>query len=135
VSNNHDDWDDYYEAYFEDRIEEYLEKLDSDPYKDYYSTKKNNKNGDEVYKSLLRTYVKDLSRITEKLKPTSYTVISGSGPAWFYEPTTRKFIKTERGSEVVVVPGGVDESGNLLVRTLSTFLMVPEAEILDIGYN
>jgi hypothetical protein len=135
VSNNHDDWDDYYEAYFEDRIEEYLEKLDSDPYKDYYSTKKNNKNGDEVYKSLLRTYVKDLSRITEKLKPTSYTVISGSGPAWFYEPTTRKFIKTERGSEVVVVPGGVDESGNMLVRTLSTFLMVPEAEILDIGYN
>ncbi len=136
MSNNHDDWDDYYEAYFEDRIEEYLEKLDSDPYKDYYSTKKNNnKNGDEVYKSLLRTYVKDLSRITEKLKPTSYTVISGSGPAWFYEPTTRKFIKTERGSEVVVVPGGVDESGNLLVRTLSTFLMVPEAEILDIGYN
>ena len=135
MSNNHDDWDDYYEAYFEDRIEEYLEKLDSDPYKDYYSTKKNNKNGDEVYKSLLRTYVKDLSRITEKLKPTSYTVISGSGPAWFYEPTTRKFIKTERGSEVVVVTGGVDESGNLLVRTLSTFLMVPEAEILDIGYN
>ena len=135
MSNNHDDWDDYYEAYFEDRIEEYLEKLDSDPYKDYYSTKKNNKNGDEVYKSLLRTYVKDLSRITEKLKPTSYTVISGSGPAWFYEPTTRKFIKTERGSEVVVVPGDPDENGNVLVRTLSTFLMVPESEILDIGYN
>ncbi len=53
MSNNHDDWDDYYEVYFEDRIEEYLEKLDSDPYKHYYSTKKNNKNGDEVYKSLL----------------------------------------------------------------------------------
>ena len=136
MSNNHDDWDDYYEAYFEDRIEEYLEKLDSDPYKDYYSTKKNNnKTGDEVYKSLLRTYVKDLSRITEKLKPTSYTVISGSGPAWFYEPTTRKFIKTERGSEVVVIPGEVDENGNVLVRTLSTFLLVPKSEVMDIGYN
>ena len=60
---------------------------------------------------------------------------SGSGPAWFYEPSTRKLIKTERGSEIVVIPGEADEQGRMLVRTMNTFLMIPEEEILHVGYN
>ena len=139
MSSNQDDWDDYYgdlEELLEERMEEYLERLEADSYSNYYSSYNNKKkNSNEAYEALMRTYVQDLSRITEKLKPTSYTVISGSGPAWFYEPSTRKFIKTERGSEVVVIPGEVDENGNVLVRTLSTFLLVPKSEVMDIGYN
>ena len=139
MSNNQDDWDDYYgdlEDLLEERMEEYLERLEADSYSNYYSSYNNKKKkSNEAYEALMRTYVQDLSRITEKLKPTSYTVISGSGPAWFYEPSTRKFIKTERGSEVVVIPGEVDENGNVLVRTLSTFLLVPKSEVMDIGYN
>ena len=139
MSSNQDDWDDYYgdlEELLEERMEEYLERLEADSYSNYYSSYNNKKkNSNEAYEALMRTYVQDLSRITEKLKPTSYTVISGSGPAWFFEPSTRKFIKTERGSEVVVIPGEVDENGNVLVRTLSTFLLVPKSEVMDIGYN
>jgi len=139
MSSNQDDWDDYYgdlEDLLEERMEEYLERLEADSYSNYYSSYNNKKKkSNEAYEALMRTYVQDLSRITEKLKPTSYTVISGSGPAWFYEPSTRKFIKTERGSEVVVIPGEVDENGNVLVRTLSTFLLVPKSEVMDIGYN
>lgn len=148
MSDSYDDWDwddnERVEDYLDDRMEEYLERLQIDPYEAYYdrsdSYLSTNSKGNNKYKALLREYVTSLERLLDQSKsnnskPAAYTVISGSGPAWFYEPTTRKFIKTERGSEVVVVPGGVDESGNLLVRTLSTFLMVPEAEILDIGYN
>ena len=85
--------------------------------------------------SLMKTYVKDLERITKDLKPCSYTVISGSGTAYFLEPLTRTFVKTERGAEVVVVPGDPDDDGKLLVRTMNTFLLVPHEEIIDLGYN
>ena len=136
--NNQDDWDDYYgdlEELLEERMDEYLERLETDSYSSYYNNYNAKKKGNEQYHALMRTYVKDLARVTKNLKPTTYTVISGSGPAWFLEPVSKTFIKTERGSEVVVVPGDPDENGNVLVRTLSTFLMVPESEILDIGYN
>ena len=135
--SNNDDWEDYYERlqdYLDERGEEYLERLDSDPFEDYYgATTKKSK--DDAYTSLMKTYVKDLERITKDLKPCSYTVISGSGTAYFLEPLTRTFIKTERGSEVVVVPGDPDDDGKLLVRTMNTFLLVPHEEIIDLGYN
>ena len=93
------------------------------------------KSKDDAYTSLMKTYVKDLERITKDLKPCSYTVISGSGTAYFLEPLTRTFVKTERGAEVVVVPGDPDDDGKLLVRTMNTFLLVPHEEIIDLGYN
>ena len=124
-----DEWNEYdIEEYLEERMEHYLERLENDPYHDYYES-------DEYQKKLLKTYVYSLETITKNLKPTAYTVISGSGPAWFYEPLTKKFIKTERGSEVVVVPGEVDEAGRVMVRTLSTFLLIPKEEVLELGYN
>ena len=139
MSNSRDDsdWDDYHgllQDYLEERADEYLERLESDPFEDYYgATTKKSK--DDAYTSLMKTYVKDLERITKDLKPCSYTVISGSGTAYFLEPLTRTFIKTERGAEVVVVPGGPDDDGKLLVRTMNTFLLVPHEEIIDLGYN
>ena len=87
------------------------------------------------YDSLMKLYVKDLESLTKNLKPSTYQVISGSGPAWFFEPTTKKMIKTDRGIEIVVVPGEADEYGRLLVRTMNTFIMVPREEVLDLGYN
>ena len=140
MSDSYDDWvwydNERVEDYLEDRMEEYLERLEADSYSNYYSSYNNKKKkSNEAYEALMRTYVQDLSRITEKLKPTSYTVISGSGPAWFFEPSTRKFIKTERGSEIVVIPGEADEQGRVLVRTMNTFLLIHKEDILDLGYN
>ena len=151
MSDSYDDWDwddnERVEDYLEDRLEEYLERLERDPYDAYYnrsnlhsSNNKNNSKGNNKYKALLREYVTSLERLLDRSrsnnsKPAAYTVISGSGPAWFYEPSTRKLIKTERGSEIVIIPGEPDEQGRVLVRTMNTFLMIPEEEILHVGYN
>ena len=147
-SDSYDDWDwddsPRIEDYLEDRMEEYLERLEMESYDAYYNRSasrlsKHNK-GNDKYQALLTEYVTSLERLidnpkSKKSKPASYTVISGSGPAWFYEPSTRKLIKTERGSEIVVIPGEADEQGRVLVRTMNTFLMIPEEDILHLGYN
>ena len=147
-SDSYDDWDwddsPRIEDYLEDRMEEYLERLEMESYDAYYNRSasrlsKHNK-GNDKYQALLTEYVTSLERLidnpkSKKSKPASYTVISGSGPAWFYEPSTRKLIKTERGSEIVVIPGEADEQGRMLVRTMNTFLLIPKEDILDLGYN
>jgi hypothetical protein len=147
-SDSYDDWDwddnPRIEDYLEDRMEEYLEKLEMESYDARHNRSasrlsKHNK-GNDKYQALLTEYVTSLERIidnpkSKKSKPASYTVISGSGPAWFYEPSTRKMIKTERGSEIVVIPGEPDEYGRVLVRTMNTFLLLPKEDILDLGYN
>ena len=147
-SDSYDDWDwddnERVEDYLEDRMEEYLERLEMESYDAYRNRSaarlsKHNK-GNYKYQALLTEYVTSLERLidnpkSKKSKPASYTVISGSGPAWFYEPSTRKLIKTERGSEIVVIPGEADEQGRMLVRTMNTFLLIPKEDILDLGYN
>ena len=119
------------EEYLEDRIEEWLTEEETQPI-----FTKSNSQSDEYYNSLLETYVNELEIIINKsASSTTYQVISGSGPAWFINPMSKQFIKTQRGSEVVVIPGKEDEFGRMLVRTMNTFIMVPKEEILDIGFN
>jgi len=92
-------------------------------------------NGDEFYDSLMKLYISDLEYLTQDAKPRRYHAISGSGPAWFFEPDTRTLVKTERGMQVVVLAEEEDDLGRLLVQTMNTLIMVPKEEILDIGYN
>jgi hypothetical protein len=92
-------------------------------------------NGDEFYDSLMKLYIDDLEHITRNAKPRRYQAISGSGPAWFFEPHTRTLVKTERGMQVLVVTDEEDDLGRLLVQTMNTLIMVPKEEILDLGYN
>ena len=112
---------------------DYGENYDSYPYSDRRTAPPNVKI--DFYSSFVASYVKELEKLVKNIKPSTYQVISGSGPAWFYEPTTKRLIKTERGSEVVVIPGEVDEFGRLLVRTMNTFILIPCEEVLDVGYN
>ena len=148
MSNGYDDWDydnnkKVIEDYLEDRMEEYLERLERDQYDSLYNNYLSKdpgvviNTGNEEYNALLVTYVDSLKRVitNTKSKPTAYTVISGSGPAWFFEPSSREMVKTERGSEVVVIPGEADEQGRLLVRTMNTFLLVPADDIMSVGFN
>ena len=92
-------------------------------------------NGNEFYDSLMKMYINDLEYLTRNIKPKHYYAISGSGPAWYFEPHTRTFVKTERGSQVLVLAEDEDDSGRLLVQTMNTLIMVPKEEILDLGYN
>jgi len=148
MSNGYDDWDwddneRAIEDYLEDRMEEYLERLEKDPYENYYNGYSRRdpgivtNTGNEQYNALLVSYVDSLKRIIKKSKskPAAYTVISGSGPAWFFEPSSREMVKTERGLEVVVIPGGTDEQGRVLVRTMNTFLLIPADDIMSVGFN
>tara|TARA_R110000824_G_scaffold263456_1_gene452177 strand:+ start:170 stop:610 length:441 start_codon:yes stop_codon:yes gene_type:complete len=92
-------------------------------------------NGNEFYDSLMELYIDDLEYITRNIKPRRYYTISGSGPAWFLEPQSRTFVKTERGMQILILADDEDDLGRLLVQTVSTLIMVPKEEILDIGYN
>jgi hypothetical protein len=83
----------------------------------------------------MKLYIDDLEHITRNAKPRRYQAISGSGPAWFFEPHTRTLVKTERGMQVLVVTDEEDDLGRLLVQTMNTLIMVPKEEILDLGYN
>jgi len=139
------------EAWLDERLEEHdfdyqeichtgddIDDYDRFPYIERRKSNISNGESDKeegFYESLMKLYVKDLESLVKNIKPSTYQVISGSGPAWFYEPTTRKLIKTERGSEIVIVPGEADEQDRMLVRTMNTFIMIPREEILDVGYN
>jgi hypothetical protein len=92
-------------------------------------------NGDEFYDSLMELYINDLEYVTRNIKPARYYAISGSGPAWYFEPHSRTLVKTERGMQVLVLAEEEDDLGRLLVQTMNTLIMVPKEEILDIGYN
>jgi len=136
------------EDYLEDRLENYLEEYEESffdiSYTDKYkfntvhpeqASHSNATQQDEFYNALMNLYVQDLESLVKDMKPYRYQVISGSGPAWFFEPVSKQFVKTERGLEIAVVPGEEDEMGRYLVRTMNTFIMVPKDEILDLGYN
>jgi len=133
------------EEFLEEQLKDYLEDREAtfftNPHSDDSLINEASKSGtgtgsgDKYYDSLMEVYIKDLVYLTKDLKPSKYQAISGSGPAWFFEPGTKSFIKTQRGAPVVVIPGEEDNMGRLLVRTMNTFIMVPKEEILDLGYN
>ena len=69
----------------------------------------------------------------ESCKP--YQVISGSGDGWFYDPTEGKMVCVSRGIEIVSISDDVDDYGRMLVRCPTRFLLLPESEIVCIGFN
>tara|TARA_R110000824_G_scaffold55432_1_gene152706 strand:+ start:256 stop:699 length:444 start_codon:yes stop_codon:yes gene_type:complete len=127
----------------EEQLDDYLK--DADPTVDPWNNDVNDmsnisntslfSNGDEFYDSIMKLYISDLEHITRDAKPRRYQAISGSGPAWYFEPHTRTFVKTERGMQVLILADDEDDLGRLLVQTMNTLIMVPKEEILDLGYN
>jgi hypothetical protein len=130
------------EEQLEEQLKDYLKEADvnffDEPWGDSAIDTFNTphvSNGNEFYDSLMKMYINDLEYLTRNIKPKHYYAISGSGPAWYFEPHTRTFVKTERGSQVLVLAEDEDDSGRLLVQTMNTLIMVPKEEILDLGYN
>ena len=62
-------------------------------------------------------------------------VISGSGWGWFLDPESMQMIRTKRGVEVVPVSEEADSNDRMLVQTMTRLLLIPESEILEIGWN
>jgi hypothetical protein len=131
MSNDNNDEFDLFdlplEEYLSDPLAELLESKLSESYKD-----------DTIaYDVLLNQYVYQLKLLANKITPSDGYLISGSGPAWYYHPTTRDFIKCERGIEVHPVSTNVkpNKEGNIMVRTASTYLLIPFDELIKVGFN
>ena len=62
-------------------------------------------------------------------------VISGSGDAWFLDPEAQQMVKISRGTEVVPISEDSDMRSRVLVRAPYRFLLIPEREIQEIGWN
>jgi hypothetical protein len=73
--------------------------------------------------------------LANEIEPTDCYLVSGSGPAWFYHPPTRDFIKCERGIEVHPIGSSPDKDGNIMVRTANTYLLIPAKDLIKVGYN
>ena len=84
---------------------------------------------------ILTDIVKDFSGSLGTGSHIPYYVISGSGPAYFLDPDTMEMVRVERGTEVLPIPGEDDEDGRIMVRAPFRFLMIPEDEVVDVGWN
>lgn len=95
------------------------------------------------YTEFMKLYVEDLmslsadSKARSSLAKTSKSsrIISGSGDGWFYEPSSRSFVRVPRGTEVLLIPGAPDEKGRVLVRTVTSYVLVPEDELIKVKGN
>jgi len=136
------------EVLAEERLAEYIEEqiaeayntgenYDIFPYIDSEAFSEKTKNMDSVIISaFLSTYIKELGTQLNKMQPSKHKLISGSGPAYFYNPTTKEFVKVERGSEVSVSPDmKLDELGRVLAHDGANYFMIPLEEIIFAGYN
>jgi hypothetical protein len=114
-------------------LEEYL----SDPLAELLESglDKSFKDDTLAYDILLSQYVYQLKVLANKITPTDGYIISGSGPAWYYHPTTRDVIKCERGIEVHPVSEKPNEEGNIMVRTANTYLLIPFNDLIKVGFN
>ena len=69
------------------------------------------------------------------VEPFPYQMISGSGIDWFYDPVIKTMVKTPRGIEIIQISEVADHKGRVLVRAPLQFLMIPEEEVIDLGFN
>ena len=69
------------------------------------------------------------------VEPFPYQMISGSGIDWFYDPVTRTMVETPRGTEIIQISEAVDHKGRGWARAPWKFLMIPDEEIIDLGFN
>ena len=72
-----------------------------------------------------------------KNPPKEYQIVSGSGDAWYYNPSERKMLRVKRGSEILVLTQmGIDDRGRVHAVDLnSRYFLIPFDEVIDVGYN
>jgi len=89
---------------------------------------------DEMGPNILEELVSDIMS-EEALINLPHYVISGSGDAWFLDPESHQMVQISRGTEIVPIPGDEDSGARTLVRAPYRFLLVPQDEIQEIGWN
>lgn len=74
------------------------------------------------------------SEIAVEIAEPSY-VLSGSGIGWFLDPISKEMVRISRGVELIPVSSDLDEYDRILVKTPTRFLLIPTAEVEEIGWN
>jgi hypothetical protein len=136
------------EVLAEERLAEYIEEqiaeaynngenYDVYPYISEGNLFNKNQNVDAaIISAFLSSYVKELEIRLKDTQPSKCRLISGSGPAYFYNPVSKEFVKVERGTEVSVSPEmDVDELGRVLAHDGVNYFMLPLDEIVFVGHN
>ena len=136
------------EVLAEERLAEYIEEqiaeayntgenYDIYPYIDSEALLNKAKNMDSaIISAFLSSYIKELENRLKNAQPSKCKLISGSGPAYFYNPVTKEFVKVARGSEVSVSPDmELDNMGRVLAHDGVNYFMIPMEEIIFIGSN
>lgn len=136
------------EVLAEERLAEYIEEqiaeayntgenYDIYPYIDSEALLNKAKNMDSaIISAFLSSYIKELENRLKNAQPSKCKLISGSGPAYFYNPVTKEFVKVARGSEVSVSPDmELDNMGRVLAHDGVNYFMLPMEEIIFIGSN
>ncbi|MHC4316497.1 MAG: hypothetical protein ACYSW3_28985 [Planctomycetota bacterium] len=136
------------EVLAEERLAEYLEEQIAEAYDtgenyNVYPYISNNdmssktQNVDKaIISAFISSYVKELEKQLKNALPSKCRLISGSGPAYFYNPTTKEFVKVERGTEVSVSPDmELDDLGRVLAHDGVNYFMIPIEEIIFVGTN
>ena len=89
-----------------------------------------------IISSFLSSYVKELEIRLKNTQPSKCKLISGSGPAYFYNPVLKEFVKVARGSEVSVSPEmDIDDMGRVMAHDGANYFMIPLDEIVFVGHN
>jgi len=88
----------------------------------------------EKQTEILNSILAELSSDVEGSDIPLY-VISGSGVGWFLDPESCQMVKMNRGTEIVPLGPTADENDKMLVRAPFRFLLIPEEEVQEIGWN
>ena len=76
----------------------------------------------------------ELASDTENNELPQY-VISGSGEGWFLDPESYQMVKMNRGTEIIPLGPTADKDEKMLVRAPYRFLLIPQEEVQEIGWN
>ena len=85
----------------------------------------------ENIKQIMLEYAKD--NTDTEIIPNE--ILSGSGNAWFYDPNNKRIELVKRGDKIIRNPNYVDHKNRILSYISGKIVLIPEEEIIEIGFN
>jgi hypothetical protein len=62
-------------------------------------------------------------------------ILSGSGFSWFYSDTKKTMVRIMRGAECILYEKDPGSESKYIVQVGNEILSIPEAELVEIGWN